>query len=102
MVLSKNEKKIIEDNYWIVDEVMKCFCLDEYDVPDWYGAICVGLCIAASEYDLKSEIPFSIFSSGYIADELIRESVNNNENNSNFRHDKKCVSDKIVTYLSVD
>lgn len=40
-------KKLVEENYHLVEEIMIKYKMSEYDTPDWHGALSTGLCTAA-------------------------------------------------------
>ena len=69
--LTKEQRKLVEDNHNLIWFTLKTMNLKEDDMIDSYGAASFGLCRAAKSYDKTISPKFSTFAIKCITNELL-------------------------------
>ena len=59
--LTKEQQKLIEDNYGLLTSFLKQHNLSEDSVEDWYGLLSIAFCKAAQTYNPNKNVKFSTY-----------------------------------------
>ena len=70
--LNKEQQILAEKNHNLVFKFLKDHNLGMDEIDDWYGVVAIGLCKAASVYDVERGVAFSTLAYAVMQNEYVR------------------------------